>query len=46
MGPVPQSPFTGQFFTMTTFGIAFYESYLATMGTVDVKIVLLTINYT
>ncbi len=27
---LPQSPFTGQFFKMTTFCIAFYESYLCT----------------
>jgi hypothetical protein len=26
---VPQSPLTGQFFMMTTFCIAFYESYLS-----------------
>jgi hypothetical protein len=25
---LPQSPFTGEFFKMTTFCIAFYESYL------------------
>ncbi len=28
---LPQSPFTGQFFYMTTFYIAFYESYLSTV---------------
>jgi hypothetical protein len=27
----PQSPFTGQIFHMTTFCIAFYESYLSTV---------------
>jgi hypothetical protein len=27
---VPQSPVTGQFFKMTAFCIAFYESYLST----------------
>jgi hypothetical protein len=28
---LPQSPFTGQFFKMTTFCIDFYESYLSTV---------------
>jgi hypothetical protein len=30
---LPQSPFTGHFFKMTTFFIAFYESYLSTQQT-------------
>ncbi len=30
---LPQSPFTGKFFPMTTFCIDFYESYLSTGGT-------------
>jgi hypothetical protein len=28
--PLPQSPFTDQFFEITTFGIAFYQSNLST----------------
>ncbi len=29
---LPQSPFTGKFFYITTFGIAFYQSNLSTVG--------------
>ncbi len=29
---LPQSPFTGQFFEMTTFCIVFYESFLSTLN--------------
>jgi hypothetical protein len=31
---LPQSPFTGQFFFMTTFCISFYQSNLSTVTTV------------
>ncbi len=33
---LPQIPFTGQFFQMTTFSVAFYESYLSTVWTIDI----------
>ncbi len=35
---LPQSPFTGQFIWITTFGIAFYQSNLSTvLGTMVVE---------
>jgi hypothetical protein len=41
---LPQSPFTGEFFQMTTFCIAFYKSYLSTMDIKQVFVVCVAVG--
>ncbi len=41
---LPQSPFTGEFFQMTTFCSALYESYLSTIDMKQVFVVCVAVG--